>query len=83
MSLLSLVARVKTPTGIWRCAMPKAPRQLPSLPPPNRANPTGRANSGLADHLGASEQGRNLSASRLTGDYRSRRLMDAVTAKTI
>ncbi len=29
-----------TRAGIWRCAMPKAPRQLPSLPPPNRANPT-------------------------------------------
>jgi hypothetical protein len=27
--------------------MPKAPRQLPSLPPPLRANPTARANSGL------------------------------------
>src|SRR4051812_37843418 len=25
--------------GIWRCAMPKAPRQLPSLPPPSRAHP--------------------------------------------
>src|ERR1700751_4422399 len=36
-----------TRAGIWRCAMPKAPRQLPSLPPPNRANPTARANSGL------------------------------------
>src|SRR5437868_1340043 len=23
--------------GIWPCAMPRAPRQLPSLPPPNRA----------------------------------------------
>src|SRR5215213_9816008 len=33
--------------GIWRCAMPKAPRQLPSLPPPSRANPTARANSEL------------------------------------
>lgn len=33
--------------GIWRCAMPRAPRQLPSLPPPNRANPTAGANSGL------------------------------------
>ena len=32
--------------GIWRCDMPKAPRQLPSLPPPNRANPTARANQG-------------------------------------
>ena len=31
--------------GIWRCAMPRAPRQLPSLPPPNRANPTAGANS--------------------------------------
>ncbi|MGY3294403.1 putative transposase [Bradyrhizobium sp. LM3.6] len=33
--------------GIWRCAMPKAPRQLPSLPPPSRANPTAKANSKL------------------------------------
>lgn len=33
--------------GIRRCAMPKAPRQLPSLPPPNCANPAARANSGL------------------------------------
>jgi hypothetical protein len=24
-----------TYAGIWRCAMPRAPRQLPSLPPPN------------------------------------------------
>jgi hypothetical protein len=27
--------------------MPRAPRQLPTLPPPNRANPTAGANSGL------------------------------------
>lgn len=33
--------------GIWRCAMPMAPRQLPSLPPSNRATQTPRANSGL------------------------------------
>ena len=33
--------------GIWRCAMSRAPRQLPSLPPPNRANPMAGANSGL------------------------------------
>lgn len=33
--------------GIWRCAKSRAPRQLPSLPPPNRANPSARANSGL------------------------------------
>src|SRR6516164_3508207 len=33
--------------GIWRCAMPRVPRQLPSPSPPNRANPTARANSGL------------------------------------
>ncbi|MHC2275614.1 transposase InsO family protein [Bradyrhizobium diazoefficiens] len=32
--------------GSWRCAMPRAPRQLPPLPPPNRANPTAGANSG-------------------------------------
>ena len=28
-----------TRAGIWRCAMPMAPRQLPSLRPPNWANP--------------------------------------------
>jgi putative transposase len=33
--------------GIWRCAMPRAPRQLPSLPPPNRATKTPGANSEL------------------------------------
>jgi hypothetical protein len=31
--------------GIWRCATPTAPRQLPSLPPPNRAFQTPGANS--------------------------------------
>jgi hypothetical protein len=36
-----------TRAGTWRCATPKAPRQLPSLPPPNRANLTAGANSGL------------------------------------
>jgi hypothetical protein len=35
-----------TRAGIWRCAMPRAPRQLPSRPPPNRANSTVRANLG-------------------------------------
>ena len=34
-----------TRAGIWRCAMPKAPRQLPSLPPPNQASPPAGANS--------------------------------------
>lgn len=34
-------------TGIWRCAMPRAPRQLPSLLPPNKDNPTAGANSEL------------------------------------
>ncbi|MCK1493513.1 NAD(P)-dependent oxidoreductase, partial [Bradyrhizobium sp. 180] len=29
------------------CAMPMAPHQLPSLPPPIRVNPTAGANSGL------------------------------------
>jgi hypothetical protein len=33
--------------GIWRCAMPRAPRQLPSLPPPNRAIQKPGANSPL------------------------------------
>ena len=32
---------------IWRCATPKAPRQLPLLPQPNRANPMALANSEL------------------------------------
>ena len=45
--------------GIWRCDMPKAPRQLPTLPPPNRANPTARANSGLDKTW---EQGRRIPA---------------------
>ncbi|MGY4568077.1 hypothetical protein ACVWY5_001147 [Bradyrhizobium sp. USDA 3256] len=36
-----------TRVGIWRYATPKAPRQLPSLPPPARANPTAGANSEL------------------------------------
>jgi len=33
--------------GIWRCAMPRAQRQFPSLRPPKRTNPTVRANSEL------------------------------------
>src|ERR1700741_5258582 len=33
--------------GIWRCATPRAPRQLPSLTPPNRAIQTPEANSRL------------------------------------
>ena len=33
--------------GIWRCAMPMAPRQLPSLHPPNRAIQPPGANSQL------------------------------------
>src|SRR5262249_41821954 len=45
-----------TRDGIWRCAMPMAPHQLPSLPPPNRANPPGRANSRLDKTWG---QGQN------------------------
>jgi hypothetical protein len=36
-----------TRAGIWRCAMLRAPRQLSSLPLPNWAKPTARANSGL------------------------------------
>ena len=38
---------------IWRCAIPEPPRQLPSLPPPSRANPTARANSELDKTRGA------------------------------
>ena len=33
--------------GIWRCATPKAPRQLPSLTPPDRAIQPPEANSRL------------------------------------
>src|ERR1700741_4623351 len=33
--------------GIWRCATPRAPRQLPSLTPPNREIQTPEANSRL------------------------------------
>lgn len=36
-----------TRDGIWRCAMPMAPRHLPSLPQPIRVNPPASANSGL------------------------------------
>src|SRR3954454_17287505 len=43
--------------GIWRCAMPRAPRQLPSLPPPNRANPAAGANSGLDKTWGQGHEG--------------------------
>jgi hypothetical protein len=45
--------------GIWRCAMSTAPRQPPSLPPPNRANPTAKTNSGLDKTWG---QGQKRSA---------------------
>src|SRR6202035_2450045 len=31
--------------GIWRCATPRAPRQLPSLTPPDREIQTPEANS--------------------------------------
>ena len=36
-----------TRVGIWRCAMPRAPRQLPPLPLPGWAHPTARTNSDL------------------------------------
>jgi hypothetical protein len=39
--------------GIWRCALPTAPRQFPSLTPFKRANPTIRANSELDKTWGA------------------------------
>ncbi|MDH6262878.1 transposase [Bradyrhizobium sp. BR13661] len=41
----SELAMTATSAGIWRCAMPKATRQPPLLPPPNQANPTAMANS--------------------------------------
>jgi hypothetical protein len=31
--------------GIWRCATPRAPHQLPPLPQPMRLSPTARTNS--------------------------------------
>ena len=43
--------------GIWRCATPRAPRQLPSLTPPNRAIQTPEANSRLDKTWG---QGQNF-----------------------
>lgn len=53
-----------TRAGIWRCAVPRAPRQLPSLPPPNRANPTARANSGFDKTWGQGHQGRRFGISQ-------------------
>src|SRR3954465_11540238 len=44
--------------GIWRCAMPKAPRQLPSPPPPSRAHPPARANLELDKTWGEGHNGR-------------------------
>ena len=46
--------------GTWRCATPKAPRQLPSLPPSNRVNPTAGANSGLDKTWGQGHRGTSL-----------------------
>jgi putative transposase len=43
--------------GSWRCAMPRAPRQL--LNPPKRTNPTVRANSDLDKNFGARSIGEN------------------------
>src|SRR4051812_17135885 len=42
--------------GTWRCAMPKAPRQLPPLPPPEWAHPTARTNSDLDKTWGQSHK---------------------------
>ena len=58
LSLPALCAEIRVPERTLRmcCAeflMPKAPRQRPSLPPPNWANPTVRANSGLDKSWGA------------------------------
>src|SRR5208283_176818 len=41
--------------GIWRCATPKAPRQLPSLTPPDREIQTPEANSRLNKTWGQGE----------------------------
>src|ERR1700716_2023218 len=43
--------------GIWRCAMPRAPRQLPSLQPPNRAIQPPGANSPLDKTWGEPQTG--------------------------
>ena len=42
-----IVSERSTRDGSWRCATPMAPRQLPSLDPPNTPIPTPRANSTL------------------------------------
>ena len=62
-----------TRAGIWRCAMPKAPRQLPSLSPPNRANPTARANPGLDESWGQGQQEPSDGGSSLRDDVRCQR----------
>ena len=51
-------------TGIWRCAMPRAPRQLPSRPPPNRANPMAWANSELDKTWGQGQTNSTLTGSK-------------------
>ncbi|MET4324153.1 hypothetical protein ABIC02_007945 [Bradyrhizobium sp. RT5a] len=53
-----------TRDGIWRCAILRAPRQLPSLPPPKWANPTTGANSGLDKTWGQGHPLQTLRRSR-------------------
>src|ERR1700738_4599780 len=44
--------------GIWRCATPRAPRQLPSLTPPDREIQTPEANSRVDKTWGQGQDGR-------------------------
>ncbi|MEP9357029.1 hypothetical protein ABLE93_26295, partial [Xanthobacter sp. KR7-65] len=46
--------------GICRCAKPEAPRQTPPLTPPNRPNPTARANSPLDKSWGQRQAQRRI-----------------------
>src|SRR6202035_1273360 len=45
--------------GIWRCATPRAPRQLPSLTPPDREIQTPEANSRVDKTWGQGQWGLN------------------------
>src|SRR6202035_4433933 len=44
--------------GIWRCATPRAPRQLPSLTPPDREIQTPEANSRVDKTWGQGQEER-------------------------
>ncbi|WP_283843496.1 integrase core domain-containing protein [Bradyrhizobium barranii] len=64
--------------------MPKAPRQLPSLPPPNRANPTARANSKLDKTWGQGQRAWSPAATdeRSGALLRDRSTLSALTTLT-